>query len=135
MFTELSLELEILALTVVLGLLHLFLVAGASASRRGIRWNLSSRDSKMPELSGVLGRIQRSFENFKETFAFFAVAILIVQLLKKNNDISSLGAQIYFGARLIYIFIYAAGVPVLRTIVWFISIIGILMVLKVALLN
>lgn len=135
MFTEISLELKILAITVILGLLHLFLAAGASAYQRGIKWNLSSRDSKMPELSGVSGRIQRSFENFKESFAFFAVAVLIVQLLKKNNDISSLGAQIYLGARLLYIFIYAAGIPILRTSIWFISILGIAMVLKVALLG
>ena len=75
----------------------------------------------------------RAFGNFKETFVFFAVAVLAVTLLGKANANSALGAQIYFWARLVYVPVYAAGIPVVRTLIWGASIAGLVMVLLAAL--
>ena len=47
----------------------------------------------------------------------------------KSNATSALGAQLYFWARVAYVPLYAAGVPYLRTLVWTISLIGLVMVL------
>jgi uncharacterized MAPEG superfamily protein len=44
-----------------------------------------------------------------------------------------MGAQIYFWARLIYVPVYAAGIPVVRTLIWAVSIAGLVMVLLAAL--
>ena len=44
-----------------------------------------------------------------------------------------MGAQIYFWARLLYIPAYASGIPVVRTVLWTISVIGLVMVLAGAL--
>jgi uncharacterized MAPEG superfamily protein len=43
------------------------------------------------------------------------------------------GAQLYFWARVVYVPVYAAGIPVARTIVWTASIVGLVMVLLAAL--
>jgi uncharacterized MAPEG superfamily protein len=40
-----------------------------------------------------------------------------------------LGAQLYFWARLVYVPVYAAGIPYLRTLIWAASIVGIVLLL------
>ncbi len=40
-----------------------------------------------------------------------------------------LGAQLYFWSRLIYVPIYALGIPYLRTLVWTVSMVGIVLLL------
>jgi uncharacterized MAPEG superfamily protein len=59
--------------------------------------------------------------------------VLVVTAMAKNSPGSALGAQIYFWARAVYIPIYAAGIPVARTLVWAASIVGLVMVLLAAL--
>jgi uncharacterized MAPEG superfamily protein len=81
----------------------------------------------------LTGRFKRAFQNFRETFVYFAVAVLIVVALNKTNATTALGAEIYFWARLVYVPIYAAGIALARTIVWTVSIIGLVMVLLGAL--
>jgi len=49
--------------------------------------------------------------------------------MNKANANSALGAQLYFWARLVYIPVYASGIPFARTAVWTVSIIGLVMVL------
>ena len=77
--------------------------------------------------------ISFAFGNFRETFVYFATAVLVVTLMNKTNAHTALGAQIYFWSRLIYVPVYAAGIPVVRTVIWTASIIGLVMVLLGAL--
>ena len=127
-------ELQILAWACLLGITQLLLAAQFSTKQRGMDWNISSRDTKAPELTGVAGRLDRAFKNFLETFVFFVAAVLIVEARHTNSDISLYGSIIYLGARTIYVFIYAAGIKFVRTLVWFVSLIGLFMVLSQALL-
>ena len=43
---------------------------------------------------------------------------------------TALGAQLYFWSRVVYVPLYAAGIPYLRSVVWAVSIVGLLMVLS-----
>ena len=99
-----------------------------------MEWNISARDTKAPELTGIAGRLDRAFKNFMETFVFFGAAVLIVEARQTTSDISLYGSLIYLIARTIYVFIYAAGIKIVRTVVWFVSLVGLLMVLSQALL-
>jgi uncharacterized MAPEG superfamily protein len=125
----LSIELKMLFYSAILGIVQLLIAAHLSTLQRGVKWNLSSRDEKVPELTGVAGRMDRAFKNFMETFPFFMAAILIVQITQMQNSSSSIGAMIYFWARILYVPLYAAGIIGVRTFVWTISFIGIIMVL------
>lgn len=127
----LSIELKMLLYSVILGIVQLLIATQAITAQRGMAWNISARDQKMPELTGLAGRLDRVFKNFKETFVFFAAAIVMVQITTMANPTSALGAQIYFWARLIYIPVYAAGIPILRSLIWLVSLIGLIMVLSV----
>lgn len=126
----LSIEMKMLFWASVLGIVQLLLATAFATKERGISWNVSARDQKMPELTGVPARLDRAFKNFMETFAFFAVGALIVQITGMANITSSLGAQLYMGARVLYVPIYALGIPVIRSLIWLVSLIGLLMVLS-----
>ncbi|HLH94311.1 MAG TPA: MAPEG family protein [Xanthobacteraceae bacterium] len=122
-------ELLMLALSVVLGFVHIIVSACATTRQYGSRWNLSARDAPMPPLDVVAGRLQRALHNFLETFPLFAVAVLIADAINRHGWLSLWGSQIYFYARVIYLPVYAAGLPVVRTIVWSVATLGIVMVL------
>jgi uncharacterized MAPEG superfamily protein len=124
-----TIELKMLAWSALLGLVQVFLGAAAMFNQRSSAWVASSRDQPAEPLAGVAGRLDRSWRNFLETFPFFAVAVLVAHLAQRHNDMTMLGAQLYFWARLVYLPLYAAGIPYLRTLVWTISVIGLVMVL------
>ena len=57
------------------------------------------------------------------------MAVLLVTFLNKTSATTALGAQVYFWARLLYFPAYASGIPVVRTVLWTVSVIGLVMVL------
>lgn len=125
-----GIELQMLAWTIVLGLVHLFLDATMKTSERGLAWNASARDGEARPLGPVAGRVNRAWQNFLETFPMFAAAVLAVALAERTGDRTALGAQLYFWARVAYIPLYAAGIPYLRSLVWGVSLAGLVMVLS-----
>jgi len=124
-----TIELLMLALSVVLGFVHIIVSAIATTHQYGSRWNLSARDDPMPPLQGVAGRLQRALNNFLETFPLYAVAVLIADATNRHGWMAVWGSQIYFYARVLYLPLYAAGIPVIRTVVWSAASLGIAMVL------
>lgn len=123
-------ELFVLLLTLLLGFLHLIVATGLVTHDRGLAWNLSPRDRSdlAPPLSKLSARADRALQNFKETFPLFVAAVVLVQFYQATGNLSYWGAWIYFAARVIYFPLYLAGIPVLRTLVWTTSIVGIAMI-------
>lgn len=134
-----TIELQLLAWSVALGLVHLTAAATAITNVRGTKWNMGARDEKVPELIGRPARLDRAFQNFKETFPFFVAAVVINEFTARTNgtqnSLSVVGAHLYFWSRAIYLPLYAFGIPGLRTLVWLASIVGILLVMSTALLS
>jgi uncharacterized MAPEG superfamily protein len=122
-------ELKMLGWSVALGLVHVLLGAALTTRQRGLKWNVGARDAVLPPLEGVAARVDRALRNFLETFPFFAAAALAVAVLERGDSATALGAQAYFWARLVYVPLYAAGIPYLRTVVWAVSLWGILQLL------
>jgi uncharacterized MAPEG superfamily protein len=125
-----TIELKYLAWSILLGLAHVFLAAGMATQQRGLKWNAGNRDGEAKPLSGAAARAGRANQNFLETFPFFAAAVLASVLARSNSAHTALGAQLYFWARLVYLPIYIAGIPYLRTLVWAVSLWGFLQVLE-----
>jgi len=71
----------------------------------------------------------RASANFRETFPLFAAAVLVVYLAGRIGSLSAHGALVYVVARAVYLPLYAFGVPVVRSLVWVVSMIGLGMVL------
>jgi|SRR5262245_23404525 len=124
-----TLELKMLVLSIVLGLVHIVIASHAASLQRGYIWTASSRDDAVPALTGLAGRLERALRHFVETFPLFAAAILAAHVAGTHNWTTERGAQLYFGACVAYLACYAAGVFLLRSLVWNVAALGIVLVL------
>lgn len=124
-----SVEMTMLVLSVALGLLQLLIAARSGNSQRGIRWNVGPRDEPPPPVRPLAGRLERAYRNFMETFPFFATVVIVAALVGRHNWATVWGAQAYLAARVVYVFLYAAGVPVVRTLVWLAATLSIILIL------
>ena len=124
-----AIELKILALGAVLLFVHVFTATRFKTAQYGRKWNVGARDAALPEPNAMTGRTMRAQANFLETFPIAIVALLGVVLAGKTSPTTALGGWIWLGARLVYLPLYAAGVPVIRTIVWSIGMAGLTMVI------
>jgi uncharacterized MAPEG superfamily protein len=123
-----SIELKMLGWSVFLGLLHIAVAASLATQQRGLKWNAGNRDGELKSLTGVAARADRASRNFLETFPFFAIAVLALVLQGRNTAHTAMGTELYFWARLAYLPVYMLGIPYLRTLVWAVSIFGLLIV-------
>jgi uncharacterized MAPEG superfamily protein len=110
----------------VMGLVHLLVVAHFSRLQHGLKWVGSARDDPRPAMTGVGGRLERAYRNFLETFPFFIAAVVAVVASGASDSFSRWGAIAYVIGRLAYILLYAAGVPVVRGLVWNVPTLGIM---------
>ncbi|MFK3650465.1 MAPEG family protein [Lysobacter enzymogenes] len=122
-------ELQTLAWSAALGIAHLLIAAAFMTAQRGVGWNAGARDGTPEPLTGVAARLDRAWRNYLETFPLFAALALAVTVAGRGNDHTALAAQLYFWARLVYVPVYAAGIPYLRSAVWAVALWGILQLL------
>ncbi len=122
-------ELKILAWGCVLALVHILAAAQVKTRQYGRTWNMSARDETLPAPLPLVGRLMRAQANFFETFPIVAAAILIDWAAGLFDPVTRLGAALWLGARVVYLPLYAAGVPVVRTLVWSVSTLGIILLL------
>ena len=127
---NISIEMQILFCALALGIIQLLLAILVSVGGRGMPWALGPRDEGRNALGKFGGRIERAWQNFIETFPFFAAAVLMVHALNMQTAHSALGAQIYIWARLLYVPAYVIAIPFVRTLIWLASLIGILLVMS-----
>lgn len=114
-------ELTMLAATLVLAFLHIFLPAAGRTLVNGIGWNAGPRDGVPIRPGIVTERLERAQANLWETLPLFIGAVLIAHVTGKDSALTFWGTQAFFWARLIYIPLYAFGIPFVRSIVWTIA--------------
>lgn len=122
-----SIELVLLAASIVLGILHIIILSHLQSGQRGYRWTASSRDQSVAPLTGIAGRAERALRNYFETFPFFAAAVLVVNVTNTHSWLTVWGAHFYFWGRIVYAILYVADLPLARSLVWNIPMFGILM--------
>ena len=123
-------ELMILALGAALLLVHIFAAAHAKTRQYGAKWNMGARDEALPELNPLAGRLVRAQANFQETFPIAIVALLGVVVAGRTSASTELGGWIWLGARVLYLPLYAAGVPGVRTLAFVASLAGLVMAIR-----
>jgi len=121
-----TVEIAMLFWTALLGLVQIGLQSLTFKRQVGNEYTVGPRDERIPA-TGLAGRMARALRNFLETFPIFAAVILAVYATERSNEWSEIGSQIYFWGRVAYIPAYAFGLPWLRTIIWLIATIGILL--------
>ena len=125
-----TIELGILAWGCILGIVHIFIAVRFKTRQYGTKWNVGARDEELPPPSPVVGRLARAQANFFETFPIAAAALIIVSVADLTSWWTMLGGWLWLGARIAYLPLYAFGVPVVRTLVFITSIVGIAFVLR-----
>jgi len=124
-----AVEIKILAFGALLLFFYIFTATRFKTQQYGRKWNVSARDQELPEPNPLAGRTMRAQANFLETFPIAIVALLGVVIAGRTNAMTALGGWIWLGARIVSLPLYAAGIPVIRTIVWTIGMIGLGMVI------
>jgi uncharacterized MAPEG superfamily protein len=125
-------ELATLAGGCALGLVHIVLASHSASRQRGYRWSASARDEPQAPLTGIAGRLARALANFGETFPLFVAAVVMTQLVNVHDWRTVWGSALYLGARIFYLPLYAAGVVLVRSLVWNIAIVGIALLIWAA---
>ena len=122
-----SIELKMLLFTVGLFFIQLVAQVVGEVMQHGLKYAVSARDNwKNP--TGMISRIERAYFNLLETMPAFAALVLIVLYTGNANANTALGAQLYFWGRVLYVPAYLAGIPYLRTLIWTVSMIGLLLI-------
>lgn len=127
-------ELSVLAWGCVLALIHVFAAVRVKTRQYGTKWNVGARDEELPPPRPLVGRLARAQANFFETFPVAAAAILIVSAAGLEDRWTAIGAILWLAARALYLPVYALGIPVVRTLIFLASIVGIALILRPALL-
>ena len=89
---------------------------------------LAGNREGLPPCTGWAGRAYRAHHNMLESLVLFAALVLVAVVTDKTNATTLLGAQLFFWARLAYAGVYLAGIPWLRTGVWLVSVVGLILI-------
>ncbi|HVZ02651.1 MAG TPA: MAPEG family protein [Dongiaceae bacterium] len=123
---QVSIELNLLVWSVALCVLQMLIAVITAQGQVGLMPLVGNREG-FPELKGIAGRARRAHENMVSNLVLFAALALVVAVTGKANAMTALGAQLFFWARLVYAVVYLIGIPWARTIVWAISIVGLVL--------
>jgi uncharacterized MAPEG superfamily protein len=122
---EMTTELQFLAASVILGLVHLVAASHLISFQYGYRWTASDREQAMPPLRGLAKRVEQATTNFLETFPFFAALVLSAHITNRNDALTLWGAHLYFWGRIGYLLAAALGYSLVRSVVfWNAALIG-----------
>ena len=120
-------DLKLLVWSTALTVVQMVIAALGAMLQVGLPVLAGNREG-LPEFAGWAGRAQRAHRNMLESLVLFAALVLVAQAAGKANAMTALGAQLFFWARLVYAPVYIAGIPWLRTGVWFVSIVGLILI-------
>ena len=121
-------ELTLLAWSVILAIVHMLIAVQALVSTKGLMAAVGNREG-LPELPGWAGRAVRANRNMAENLALFAAVVLAAAVIDKSNNMTMLGAQLFFWGRIAYAVCYIGGFIWLRTLSWLVSIAGVVLIL------
>ena len=120
-------ELNLLVWSVVLMFVQMLIAVGGATLQVGLPALAGNREG-LPEIKGWAGRAMRAHQNMLQNIVLFTALVIVAVLTNRTNSMTLLGAQLFFWARLVYAFVYLAGIPWVRTGVWLVSVIGLIMI-------
>jgi uncharacterized MAPEG superfamily protein len=120
-------DLSLLAWSVVLMFVQMLIAVLGSMMQVGLLTLVGNREG-FPEIKGWGGRAMRAHSNMIENMVLFIPLVLIAVAAGKANSTTLLGAEIFFWSRVVYAVVYLIGIPWLRTAVWTVSVIGLIII-------
>jgi len=121
--------------TLVLSAALTFLMVMFAASLRTRLWTPSGfrvaagNREGMAEPSGFVGRADRAAKNMLENMVLFVALVAAAHFAGAASSQGAVtGANVFFWARVAYWLAYLAGVPYLRTAIWGVSVVGLVLI-------
>lgn len=116
--------------TVVLLVLLLFVVQLFLQETSAWKFNLwqimGNRDTP-PKPGRIARRLERAKNNMLEALPLFLGLALLNLVRTPDAPQAIIGANLFLAARVLYVPIYAASIPVLRSLIWLVGMGGLLM--------
>ncbi len=116
----------LLAWSVVLLVVHIMLQGHLATRELGSKWNAGPRDDEKKPKGALAGRAERASANFRETYPAFVALAAAAGLMGITSGWALIGAYVWFACRIVYIPLYLAGVPYVRSLVWLGAMAGLL---------
>ncbi len=112
----------------VLVFLHIGVQGLALKAAAGNAWSVGPRDAPAP-LAPVHGRLRRALDNLLESAPVFLSLALVAHLAGRLGPLVEVGIAMFLAGRLAFLPAYAAGIPWVRTVFWYVAGIGLLLML------
>jgi uncharacterized MAPEG superfamily protein len=122
-----NVELTMLVFSVGLLLVILLTQGAVGVLANGLAAQAGARDG-LPQPSDLHARVTRLRANMIENLLLFAPIVLVAQAIGVSNEITVLGAQLFFYARVAHAIIYMAGWPWVRPLAFAVALVGIVMI-------
>ena len=97
--------------------------------QNGLSAQAGSRDN-LNEPTVLRKRLQRLTANLQENLVMFGLVVLIAHAAGVSNDQTAFGASLFFYARVAHAVVYAFGWPWIRPLCWFVSFVGLAMIVS-----
>jgi len=120
-------ELNLLVWATLLTVVQAVVAVQGAMMQVGLATLAGNREG-LPEIKGWGGRAARAHRNMLENLVLFAALVLVAVVAQTTNDMTLLGAQVFFWARVAYAVVYVVGLPWVRTGVWAVSVVGLAMI-------
>lgn len=125
-------EVQVLGFAALLQFVQFVLMAVPVNLQMGVSYTAGARDQqRQPE--GVPGRLHRAMNNHFEGLILFTIAVVVVVLGNASSTLTQYAAWTYLAARILYVPAYAAGVFLLRSLVFTVGFAATLVMLVAAL--
>ena len=108
--------------SVLLLVVHIAAQSVSALVQHGIGWNAGPRDdAAQQQRTPFEGRAERALRNYLESFAAFGILSLTLAWLQRADGLALTAAWVWIAARIVYLPLYLAGVPYLRSFAWLVS--------------
>ena len=131
---KLTPELYALALTVTVTALMWVPYMFARILTRGPTRMLANPDPTFPSDPAWAERARRAHANAVENLVTFAPLVILAALIGVSTPATIMASKVYLGARLVHYIVYAAGIPVVRTLAFVVGV-GATLVIAAAVLG
>ncbi|KKB84205.1 hypothetical protein VW29_11575 [Devosia limi DSM 17137] len=122
-----SLELTLLLWSFALAVLYIAAQSLFYRIEYGVIHAGGARDNERAPKSLLTSRAERALRNFLETYAAFIALVVVIELAGRSDGLTVWGSQLYFWARVAYLPAYLSAIPFLRSGIWMVSAIGLVL--------
>lgn len=115
-----STDLTLLVWAVALTLAQCVIAAVGAQTQVGLPALAGNREN-LPAITGWPDRAARAHRNMLESLVLFAALVLVARVSERADAMTALGSELFFWARLVYVPVYLAGIPWVRTAALFVA--------------